>query len=59
MNTNVQFTATGNYSDGSSADITTLVTWASSSTAVATIDASGLATGAYTYTLAVRTYRAD
>src|SRR5258708_5605408 len=42
VNTNVQFTATGNYSDGSSADITTLVTWASS-TAAATIDASGLA----------------
>jgi uncharacterized protein YjdB len=45
VNTNVQFTATGNYSDGSSADITTLVTWASS-TAAATIDANGLATTA-------------
>ncbi len=44
VNTNVQFTAIGNYSDGSSADITTLVTWGSSSTATATIDANGLAT---------------
>jgi uncharacterized protein YjdB len=44
VNTNQQFTATGNYSDGSSADLTTLVTWSSSSTATATITASGLAT---------------
>ncbi len=44
VNTNVQFTAIGDYSDGSSADITNLVTWASSSPATATIDASGLAT---------------
>lgn len=32
-----QFTATGSYSDSTSADITTSVTWASSSTSVATI----------------------
>ncbi|MBN1662337.1 MAG: DUF3494 domain-containing protein [Deltaproteobacteria bacterium] len=40
-----QFTATGTYSDGSSADITTAVTWTSGSEAVATISASGVATG--------------
>jgi len=39
-----QFTATGNYNDGSSADLTTAATWASSKTNVATIDAAGLAT---------------
>ena len=38
------FTATGTYSDGSTPNITTQVTWASSSTAVATITTSGLAT---------------
>jgi uncharacterized protein YjdB len=45
VNTTQQFTATGNYTDGSSRDLTALVTWASSATGVATIDASGLATG--------------
>ena len=39
-----QFTATGTYSDGSTANITTQVTWSSSNTSVATINASGLAT---------------
>lgn len=34
----VQFTATGNYSDSSHADITTQVTWASNNTNVARID---------------------
>ncbi|MFC1990420.1 Ig-like domain-containing protein, partial [Chloroflexota bacterium] len=38
-----QFTATGNYSDNSTANITGSVAWASSSTTVATINASGLA----------------
>ena len=42
VNTSQQFTATGTYSDGSSADLTSLVTWASSSTTVATINAGGL-----------------
>jgi probable HAF family extracellular repeat protein len=37
-----QFTATGTYSDGSTADLTGSVTWSSSSTKVATIDSSGL-----------------
>ncbi len=43
-----QMTATGLFSDGTdtiSQDITTLVSWTSSSTAVATIDAQGVATG--------------
>ncbi len=35
--TSQQFTATGDYSDGSSIDLTQTVTWASSATAVATI----------------------
>ena len=39
-----QFTATGTYSDQSTSNLTGLVTWTSSSTAVATIDAGGLAT---------------
>jgi hypothetical protein len=43
--TNQQFTATGNYSDGSIQNLTSSVTWASSSTAVATIASSGLAMG--------------
>jgi len=41
-----QFTATGSYSDSSSADITNSVAWSSSNTGFATIDATnGLATG--------------
>ena len=39
------FTASGTYSDGSTADITYEVTWASDNTAIATIDANGTATG--------------
>ena len=39
-----QFTATGSYSDSSTQNITTQVTWASSNTAVATINSAGLAT---------------
>ncbi len=41
-----QFTATAVFSDGSSVDVTSLVTWASSNTAVATINPSGLASAA-------------
>jgi trimeric autotransporter adhesin len=44
VNTGQQFTAIGNYSDGSASDLTTLATWSSSSTAVATIAANGLLT---------------
>ena len=39
-----QFTATGHYSDGSSKDLTSSVTWTSSAPAVATVNSSGLAT---------------
>jgi uncharacterized protein YjdB len=44
VNTSQQFTATGTYSDGSSADLTALVTWSSSTTAIATVDVGGLVT---------------
>lgn len=40
-----QFSATGTFSDGSTQDITSLVTWSSGTITVATIDASGLSTG--------------
>lgn len=40
-----QFTATGAYSDGTSADVTEQVTWTSGNPAVATLDSTGLATG--------------
>ncbi|MDO8577851.1 MAG: Ig-like domain-containing protein, partial [Dehalococcoidales bacterium] len=40
-----QFTATGTYSNNTTANITSLVTWASSNTSIATISAAGLATG--------------
>jgi YVTN family beta-propeller protein len=40
-----QFTATGHYSDGSTQNLTTTAIWSSSSTGVATISSSGLATG--------------
>jgi hypothetical protein len=46
LSNTLQFTATGTYSDGSTSNITASVTWGSSSTAVATINASGLATSA-------------
>src|SRR5579864_3777780 len=39
-----QFTATGSYSDSSTKDLTSQVTWASQTTTVATISATGLAT---------------
>jgi uncharacterized protein YjdB len=41
-----QFTATAEYSDGSTKDITATATWKSSNAAVATISAAGLATAA-------------
>jgi trimeric autotransporter adhesin len=40
-----QFSATGSYADGSSSDLTALVTWKSSSTAVATVDINGIVSG--------------
>ncbi len=39
-----KFTATGTYSDGTSHEITALITWSSSNGSVATVDATGLAT---------------
>jgi fibronectin type 3 domain-containing protein len=39
-----QYTATGTYSDGSQQNLTSLVSWASSNTGVATITSAGLAT---------------
>ena len=39
-----QFVATGTYSDGSTQNLTSQATWASSNTTVATINSSGLAT---------------
>jgi hypothetical protein len=41
-----QFKATGTYSDHSTADLTSSVTWSSGATSVATVSTSGLATGA-------------
>jgi len=40
-----QFHATGTYTDGSTADLTSSVIWSSSDPSVATVDANGLATG--------------
>jgi uncharacterized protein YjdB len=40
-----QFTATASFNDGSTANVTSSATWTSSSPTVATISASGLATG--------------
>ena len=40
-----QFRATGTYTDGSTADLTSSVTWSSSDPGLATVDANGLATG--------------
>ena len=41
----MQFFATGTYSDGSTVDITSKVTWTSSNTTIANIDSTGLVTG--------------
>ncbi|MGE5207229.1 MAG: beta strand repeat-containing protein [Chlamydiota bacterium] len=40
-----QFAATGTFDDGSTQDLTSLVTWNSSSTSTATISSTGMATG--------------
>jgi uncharacterized protein YjdB len=45
INTVQQLTATGTYSDGSSADLTSLVTWSSSPLSVAIVNADGAVTG--------------
>lgn len=41
----VQFTATGTYTDGTTANVTNAVSWSSSNTSIATVSGSGLATG--------------
>ncbi len=46
--TTQQFTATGTYSDNSTKDLTSSVTWTSSNTSIATISGTGLATGVTT-----------
>jgi uncharacterized protein YjdB len=43
--TSVRLTATGMYSDATMADLSATVTWSSSATAVATVNATGLLTG--------------
>jgi hypothetical protein len=48
-----QFTATGTYSDSTTQNITSQVTWSSSDTAVATINSAGLATGVDTGTTTI------
>lgn len=40
----MQFTATGTYKDGSTADISSLVTWISDKPSIVAIDSHGLAT---------------
>jgi Bacterial Ig-like domain (group 2) len=45
INATEQFTATGNYSDGSTANLWSSVTWASSNQATATVSETGVATG--------------
>ncbi len=42
---NLQFTATGVFSDGTSFDMTTQATWTSSNNSVATVDATGIVRG--------------
>lgn len=42
---NVQFTATGTYSDMTTSDITNTVTWDTTNPSVATVNSTGLATG--------------
>ncbi|MBS1866296.1 MAG: beta-propeller fold lactonase family protein, partial [Acidobacteria bacterium] len=48
-----QFTATGTFSDSTTADITSTVTWTSGTPATATISAAGLATGVAAGTTAI------
>ena len=48
-----QMTATGSYSDGSSQDLTTQVVWSSSSSGIASISSTGLATAAFAGTTSI------
>lgn len=45
VNSSVQFTATGTYTDGTVSNVTSSLSWSSSNTSVATVNGSGLATG--------------
>ena len=49
-----QFTATAEYSNSTTADISSSVTWTSSDTSVATVDSKGLATGVSSGTTTIR-----
>jgi len=49
----VQFTATGTYTDGSTANISNSMSWSSSGTSVATVNATGLAYAASPGTVAI------
>jgi uncharacterized protein YjdB len=53
INGNVQFTATGVFSDNSTQDVTSQVVWTSSNGSYATINASGVATGLSTGTTTI------
>ena len=53
VNGNVQFTATGVFSDNSTQDMSSQVVWTSSNGAFATISAAGLATGLSTGTVTI------
>lgn len=44
MGTQQQFTATGNYSDGSTKDLTTTASWSSSAPSIAAVSTAGIAT---------------
>jgi uncharacterized protein YjdB len=48
-----QFSATGTYSDSTTKDLTSLVTWNSSATGIATVDTKGLATPVTTGTTTI------
>ncbi len=53
-----QFTATGTYADGSTADLTDYVTWSSATLSVATITSSGVASALAPGTSAITASRA-
>jgi uncharacterized protein YjdB len=54
VGTTQQFTATGTFSDGSTENLTSTVTWTSATPATATITAAGLATGVATGTSVIK-----
>src|SRR6202050_5015209 len=52
--TSAQFTATGTYSDGSTQNITSSVTWSSQTTSVATVTSGGMVTAVGTGTSSIK-----